>query len=103
MAKKKPILRKPIKKIEIPVSDLRRLMTDLSYDTIELVAKRVRKMLAKGDIDAMVGIEHNDYGTKEWMEHAVKIALMEIETSYEDAGKMIRNKIYLYKEWRTTN
>lgn len=96
---KRPILTSQIKEVTIPVKDLRRMITDLAYDTIEIVAQRVRRVKHSEKLDALVDVSEEERTTGQWMVSAMDMALREIETSYEDVGVHIKEQIKEYLEW----
>jgi hypothetical protein len=98
--KKKLTSTTPISEVTIPVKDLRRLINDMAYDTIEIIAHRVRKMRDSERLDAQVSVSP-ERTTADWMKSAVNMALREIETSYTEIGKHIDKQVTDYKEWKT--
>ena len=78
-------------KIEIGHKDLLRLVTDYSYDGIEIISEKVGR-LRQQKLDLLSDIDE-PRSVNDWMQSAVNMCLKIINESYEDIGKHIKSKI----------
>lgn len=97
--KKTPISKKATNEVVIPLTDLRRVMTDLAYATIEAISRKARMRMYNEKFSIMEDAREGRK-TEDFMMDAAKLMLWEIDTSYPMIGKMVIDKLNKYKdEW----